>query len=67
MWNALLTHALRPQLMDAATTFIAFVFSLLGRLLAYGSFCQQRKEELAIMCSFSGECGLACSGKTKII
>jgi hypothetical protein len=53
--------------MDAATTLIAFVFSLLGWLEAYGSFCQQRKEELAIMCSFSGECGMACRRMIKII
>ena len=29
-----------------------FIF---GSPLAYQSFCQQRKEELAIVCSFSGE------------
>ena len=59
MWNALLTHALRPQPVVATTTLSCSFFAYSCGVSAYGSFCQQRKEELAIVCSFSGECAAA--------
>jgi hypothetical protein len=50
MWKCL-AFAL-PRFHNLWTQPQLFIF---GSRLAYQSFCQQRKEELAIVCSFSGE------------
>jgi hypothetical protein len=61
MWDALLAHTLRPTTSGRSHNFLSrfslskFVLGLVCRFSAYRSFCQQRKEELAIVCSFSGE------------
>jgi hypothetical protein len=47
-----LAFALPPASTTLWTEPQLFIF---GSRLAYQSFCQQRKEELAIVCSFSGE------------
>jgi hypothetical protein len=50
MWNASLSRCYASIARGRNHNFLS-----LARLAAYQSFCQQRKEELANVCSFSGE------------